>query len=163
MKQAVELAGFFAAHAIWCISGGAALTPLAGYETKAGERRTLRFAAEKRERGVEQGQRWLASNPDGALRAVLVYDGHITIKGERTDALLVDVRRFVAPLSALLMAVPYRHATSPRGFAVYRPTLLESSAAGRLPPGDFGKAFFEGVYKHEKGAKVWDEHLDESR
>ena len=38
--------------------------------------------------GVASGQEWLNTNPDAAIRAVLVYDVRITLKTGKTDALI---------------------------------------------------------------------------
>ena len=43
MITASELAGFFAAHAIWCVSDGDTLTPMLAYSTAEGERQMVRL------------------------------------------------------------------------------------------------------------------------
>ena len=52
MERAVELAGFFAAHGIWCVSDGEPLTPMLAQESAANGRNMLRFASEQLEDGV---------------------------------------------------------------------------------------------------------------
>ena len=60
MESAAKLAGFFAAHAVWCVSDGATLIPLMGVETSDGQRQMRRFMAERIEQGVQEGQDSLA-------------------------------------------------------------------------------------------------------
>jgi hypothetical protein len=162
MDSAAKLAGFFAAHGIWCVSDGEVLVPLMGTEATDGTRKMVRFANEKVDQGVAEGKEKLSENPEGAALAVLVYDGFVKYEGGKMDALLVDFRLYGPEPRSVLMAVPYRPAGEPKGFAVHRPKFL--SFEGQEP--DFeavGKAFFEGVDCHERGATVWTENLDESQ
>ncbi len=158
----MELAGFFAAHAIWCVSDGSTLTPMLAYETSDGSRELHRLVMDRIEDAVVKGREWLETNPAQAVRAVLVYDGFITLQTGKTDALLVEGRLFQTMPQSFIMAVPYRHASSPNGFAVYRPKFLSFTSE---PPSrtELATAFFRGVEKHEKGAAVWNQHLDASR
>jgi len=161
MEPAAQLAGFLAAHAVWSVSDGETLIPLMGFETRYGKRQMHRFMADRIEVGVREGQERLAANAEGATRAVLIYDGFITLPTGKVDALLVDIRDYGLPSRSLLMAVPYRPASSPQGFAVHRPKFLSSSG----PEPDYqavGSAFFEGVDSHDKAASIWSRHLDES-
>ncbi|WP_447730091.1 hypothetical protein [Pseudoxanthomonas suwonensis] len=162
MDRAVELAGFFAAHGIWCVSDGESLIPMLAQESAANGRNMLRFAAEQLEDGVAQAQTHLESNPDQSERAALVYDGYITLPTGRTDALFVVIRSYVAPVATLTMAVPYRHSESPDGFAVHRPKFVEWQGDGSPNYQTFGEAFFRGVDSHEEAAAVWAEHNDDS-
>jgi len=162
MDAAAKLAGFFAAHGIWCVSDGEVLIPLLGIESGDGTRKMLRLASDQAEQGVAEGKEKLSQNPDGAARAVLVYDGFVTFEGGKLDALLVDFHLYGELPRSVLMAVPYRPSGDPKGFAVHRPKFLSFTG----PEPDFeavGKSFFEGVDCHEKGAKVWNECLDESQ
>jgi hypothetical protein len=161
MKKAVELAGEFAAHAIWCVSEGGPLTPILALETPGGGKKMLRFAAENLEDGAEYGRAELESNREGAVHAVLLVDGYLTLDGPKTDAILIDIKVYREPAVSLSMAVPYRHPESPDGFAVYRPKFLSELRAGDHEA--LGEAFFRGVDSHEEGARVWNEHIDKSR
>ena len=132
-----------------------------GFETREGKREMHRFMADRIEEGVREGQDRLARNSEGATRAVLIYDGFITLPTGRVDALLVDIRDYGSSPRSLLMAVPYRPASSPQGFAVHRPKFLSFTG----PEPDYqavGSAFFQGVDSHEKAAPIWSRHLDES-
>jgi hypothetical protein len=159
--ETAKLAGFFAAHGIWCVSEGEPLIPLVGYELKDGERHMLRFAADALEQAVGQGKAWLDGNPESALRAAFVHDGYVAVESRQVDALLIDARLFGPAAVSLFIAVPYRAAEHPGGFAVHRPKFLGfSGPAEQLQA--LGAAFFEGVVKHDQGARVWNAHSDES-
>jgi hypothetical protein len=83
MVSSAKRAGFFPAHGIWCVSDGEVLVPLMGTEAADGTRKLLRFATEQVEQGVTESKEKLSQNPEGAARAVLVYDGFVTYE---TDA-----------------------------------------------------------------------------
>jgi hypothetical protein len=161
MEATAELAGFFAAHAVWCVSDGSTLVPMLAFENRDGSRIMHRLVTGELEEDVARGQEWLAQNPEAAPRAVLIYDGFATLPTGKTDALVVEARLFGAQPQSFTMAIPYRHAENPAGFAVHRPKLL--SFEGPEPdPAALGEAFFRGVGQHEKAAEVWNAHLDES-
>ena len=91
--------------------------------------------------------------------AVLLYDGFVTLGAWRTDAIMVEMR---SSSERLVMAVPYRNASDPKGFAVFKPKFVECSdkAANWAT---LGEAFFRGVDAHEKGSAVWSKSIDQSR
>jgi hypothetical protein len=158
MLDAARLAGFIAAHGVWCVSDGGPLIPMAGYVDADGQRNLIRFAGEELSQCVERGKAWLEANPEDAARATFVYDAFLTLDSGRTDALIIEARDFGSG-QELVMAIPYRGSDTPEGFAVFRPKFIEL-------PGDvqiLGAAFFEGVDAHEQGAQVWNAHLDQSR
>jgi hypothetical protein len=162
MEQTYQLAGFFAAHAVWCVSDGGALIPLLAYERQDGKREMARLAADRLEEGVEQGRGWLVENPEGVARAVLIYDAYVKLEAGKTDALVIEARRYGNPEIVFTLAIPYRNVEHPEGFAVYRPKLL-SHVGGELDSQNLVKAFFRGVDQHEQGAAVWNAHIDQSR
>ena len=160
MQTALKLAGFFAAHAIWCVCEGETLVPILAVQKRDGTRELRRMENEKLEDGVVEGHSWLKDNPEGVPYAVFIYDGFITLASGKTDALLLEIRDFASQPGSLGMAVPYRHANNPEGFAVLKPKLL----AADPPNHDFSRladAFFQGVDQHEKGSSIWNAHLNE--
>jgi hypothetical protein len=162
MRRSLELAGFIAAHGIWCVSDGETLIPILARETPDGSRQMLRLAADQLEDGVAQGKEKLSANSEGHSRAVLVFDGFVTLDSGKTDALFVEIRSYDVPSTALGMDVPYRNAADPRGFAVYRPKFI--SFTGSVEP-DYAKCadwFFAGVDSHTQAAKIWNAAIDQS-
>jgi hypothetical protein len=162
MQLTAQLAGFSAAHAVWCVSDGETLIPFIAYESDDGSRQIIRIAHELLQEGVAHGKDWLANNPESAMRAVLVYDGFVTLLEGKTDALIIEGMEFSPSRAGFTMAVPYRLASSPEGFAVHRPKFL--GFEGGEPSFDsLGAAFFQGVDQHEEGSAVWIANLDDSR
>jgi hypothetical protein len=162
MKEAAELAGLFAAHAVWCVADGETLIPFVGFRLQDGSTTMRRFVAERLEDGVAEAKQHLDANPDGATAGVLIHDGFITLPDGKTDALVLEVRSFGKDPQSYVSVVPYRHSQKPGGFAVHRPKFVKST----LSPTELaslGEAFFSGVDQHEKGSRIWAEHLDESR
>jgi hypothetical protein len=162
MESTAELIGFFAAHGIWSVSDGGPLIPMLAYELPNGERGMDRFMAEQLEEAVGLAQQALENNEKGATRAVAVFDALITLDDGKTDALILQARKYSEPECRLEMAVPYRTPDSPEGFAVHKPKFL-SVEGGDVDYSQLAVAFFNGVDSHEEAAKVWNAHLDESR
>ena len=159
LARTMELAGFFMSHAIWCVSAGESLVPLIGFEDRKGWH-LLRMMDKRLEDGVERGDRWVESNPEGSARAVLIYDGYYSNAARRTDALFAKVIQYDQERWHMDLILPYRHATSSAGFAVHRPKLRDDGENDRKDW--LMDAFFHGGDLHERGAEVWDAHLDES-
>jgi hypothetical protein len=161
MRETLELAGYFAAHAVWCVSDGEVLIPLLAYELPDGTRQMARLACDTLTEGIRQGHNWLDQNPEQVCRAVLIYDGYVTLESGETDALFIEAKVFVGHEASFTTAIPYRHSEHPDGFAVHRPKFF--SFEGVEPEMDeVANAFFLGVDQHEKGAVVWQAHMDQS-
>jgi hypothetical protein len=162
MQLTALLAGFFAAHAVLCVSEGEILIPVIVYEGADGSRQVNCIVNEPYQDAVAQGKTWLANNPESALRAVLVYDGFVTLPEGKTDALIIEGVEYSPINAGFTMAVPYRPAGSPERFAIYRPKFL--GFEGDEPSFDLlGEAFFQGVDQHEEGSAVWIANSDPSR
>jgi hypothetical protein len=163
MEATAELAGFFASHGIWCVSEGVTMPPLIAYEDAAGERTVLQLPTEDMTASIRMGRDWLDENPEKASRAVLLFDGRITLPTGKVDALLIEASCLLPDRESFSMAIPYLHARDPAGFAVHRPKFIAfddpdpQAAVERV-----GEPFFRGVHQHEHGGRIWDEKLDES-
>lgn len=162
MNSAAKLAGFFSAHAVWSVSDGETLVPIYGYFRAKGGRAMERLDLPRLEESVEFGKERLDENPHGAKHAVLIFDGRLTLERGKIDALIVEFRDYGARGGAALLAIPYTPKVKRKKFAVHRPKLLDVPASLEKQIDTIFEAFFEGVAEHEKGAEVWDKHLDES-
>jgi hypothetical protein len=162
MITASELAGFFAAHAIWCVSDSETLTPMLAYTTQDGQRQMIRLAGEELGRCVEMGKQKLEANDMDADDAVLLFDGRITVGGEMLDAIIIEIRAYFSPQSKAVIAVPYTPKSSGR-FRVHRPKLIGWEECDDFDQKLALQRFFHGVDQHEKGAAVWNASLDESK
>lgn len=162
MITASELAGFFAAHAIWCVSGSEGLIPILAYTLEDGQRQMMRLAHGDLQAAVEFGKQQLADNELDANDAVLLYDGLLPMGDEKLDAVIIEVRAYFSPASQAVFAVPYTPA-APGPFAVHKPKLLAWEGCEDFNLDACMQAFFAGVEAHEKGAAVWNECLDETK
>ena len=162
MHLAAELAGFFAAHAIWNVSDGGPLIPMLAYRAADGGRQLERLALDNLESAVAQGKSRLTANPMDADDAALLYDGRITLGAEKQDAIIIEIRTYFSPDSEAIIAIPYTPKELGR-FLVHKPKLLVWSNCDDFETNAVLQSFFEGVDSHEKGAKVWSDCLDESK
>ena len=163
MIAAFKLAGFFAAHAIWCVSDGETLIPILAYTTEDEGRMMERLIVEDDlSASVAVGKEKLLANEMDAIDAVLLYDGRIPIGEEKVDAIIIEIRAYFSPDSEAIMAVPYTPNVSGR-FRVHKPKLLAWENCEDFDMNAALESFFEGVDGHEKGSKVWNDCLDESR
>ena len=150
-------AGFFAAHAVWCVSDGETLIPMLVHPGEDGKAAMTRLVSDDSRKAVADAKARLQQHASAHGVAVLLYDTFVTLGSWRTDAILIEA---IAGQSRLVMAVPYRNAKSDQGFAVYRPKFVECPAEEAQHA---GQSFFEGVESHEKGSAVWTKFIDQSR
>jgi hypothetical protein len=163
MITASKLAGFFAAHAIWCVSDGETLIPMLVYTKADDERKMERLMIDDDlEASVAYGKKRLESNEMDAIDAVLLYDGNIPIGREKVDAIIIEMRAYFSPDSEAVMAIPY----TPKSFGsfrVHKPKLLAWTNCDDFDMNAALQSFFEGVDGHKQGAKIWNDCLDESK
>lgn len=163
MINASKLAGFFAAHAIWCVSDAETLTPILAYTTADDERKMERLVInDDLEASVAYGKAKLESNEMEANDAVLLYDGRVVIGKDKLDAIIIEMRAYFSPESEAIMAVPYTPKSSGK-FRVHKPKLLGWKNCDDFDMTTALHSFFEGVAGHEQGAKTWNDCLEESK
>ena len=158
LGQAAELAGSALAHAVWCMSeeDEGPFAPTVAYEGVEG-RRFLMFDDEDCDAAVARGQAWLAANPPGAARAVLVCDGYTDRDGTIVDALIAEVVDYAAEQS-FIVTVPYRPAASAAGFAVFGARFM--LADDEIDQAPLLAAFGRGISTHEDAAAAWINNFD---
>jgi hypothetical protein len=162
MITAAELAGVFAAHAIWSVADGHSFDPMLAHTTESGERTKTRLVLNDQREAVERGQLMLSTNTMDAIDAVLVYDGRISWGDEKLDAIIAEMRAYFSPQSKATIVVPYTPPSAGR-FLVHKPKLLEWEDCADFDQGAAFEAFFEGVAEHQHGSKIWNDALDESK
>lgn len=158
MHSLAELAGFFAAHAIWSVSDGGPLVPIHAYELASGERRMDRLMVADSGEAQRAGRERLRSNVHAADRAVLVYDAIVNNAGERCDVIIIEGEDYVSQITVTIL-VPYRAPDSPEGFGIFATSLFAQTGLTISRTGEFFDPFFVGVDAHEKGSEVWNAHL----
>ncbi len=154
MLMAVELAGSFAAHAVWSLSEGDGFIPMLAYAGEDGQRHMERLAFDDTRLAVEHGRKKLAANPMDASDAVLLFDGHIPNGDKKLDAIIIELRSYAFPNAAAMIAVPYAPASTGR-FVIHRPELLQWENCEDFDTGAALDCFFSGVESHEIGEEVW--------
>jgi len=159
MNSAAQLAGFYAAHAIWCVSDGETVTPMVARLVND-EATMERLDEDDFEESIDAGRERLTGG-DGPRDAALLYDASIEIEGDEVDAIVVEIRSADAPESEVVLAVPYTLAPD-TPFAVHQPQMLAWTNCEAFDVEEFMEAFFAGVDAHEQGAKVWNQSHDES-
>ena len=162
MNETAQLAGFVAAHAILCVSKGKSLTmPLLVVEKEDGSTQFIEVTGSSSEEAVERGERLLQKPSPEAGRAVLAFEAYLNLPPGKTDAIFLHAVSFQPTPQELHVAVPFRAANHPAGFAVFRPKFFayedEPVPLGALDD------FLRGVALHPPGQTVWTAHLDESR
>ena len=162
MITASELAGFIAAHAIWCVSDADGLVPMVAFTTGDGQRKLERLAFDDIGAAVEHGRQRLKDDPYNADDGVLAYDGRVAVEGGQLDAVILEMRSYGFPWAKAALAVPYTPAGSGR-FRVHKPKLVEWHECDDFDKDAAFDAFFRGVDAHEKGAAVWNAALDQSK
>jgi hypothetical protein len=162
MITASELAGFIAAHAIWCVSDADGLVPMVAFTTEDGERKLERLVFDDAGAAVEHGRKRLDADPFTANDGVMAYDGRIPTEDGKLDAIILEMRCYGFPWAKTSIAVPYTPASSGR-FRVHRPKLVEWERCEDFDMDAVFGAFFHGVDSHEQGAKVWAAALDETK
>lgn len=163
MRDLATFLGFVAAHAIWSVSEGEDLIPIFASELGSGQRMSSRIVSDTLEQGVATGREWLEANHDKSIRSVLAYDGYYTFPDGKTDAIVLDARQFDDPQLQIGMAVPYRNAKKPDGFAVFRPKLLALSGILDAEVQPMVEECFRGIDSHEPASALWNSVIDQSR
>lgn len=159
MIETARLAGFFAAHGVWCVSEGETLIPLLGYQHTDGEYGMDRLMFDDFAEGARRGQDALADGDPSWVGAVLVVDGYIHLEQGKTDALIVEAVHYGPHRQSMQVAVPYRPAD--HGFAVHKPKFMDIDCDDpNLAP--LAEAFFVGAASHTEANAVWEAHLDET-
>lgn len=166
MEDLARLMGFLAAHGVWNLSDGGALLPFVGWEKADGQRGHDRLVVADSDEAVARGRELLETNSWGATMAALVFDAYITLPDGRSDALMIEGRRYGAAPLTMGLVVPYRPAEAPGGFGVHTPRFNGVSGGDGDAEPDYERlrqAVFDGVNSHEQAAQVWAAHLDLSR
>ena len=159
MLALAELTGRFAAHSIWCTSDPNPFVPIVAHE-KAGKRGLIRLQAATLEEALAEGKHWLATNPLGVERAVLVYDGYLTLPDRpRTDALVLDAVEYADRPIRMRLGIRYLPGGTALGFKAGSPKVLENEGVSEVDWDPFFARFWIGVKSHPEAAEVWAKHL----
>jgi len=122
---------------------GGGLAPELNQETAEGQHLITSLLFMPPDEAFASAKHRLDEPEPNVVGTVFTYDGYINLPRFRTDALVVEAR-WHTPDARATLAVPYRDADKPGGFALFTLRVLESSfAEGYLPV--FEAAFFAGI------------------
>lgn len=156
--ETADQAGHLAASAMQVLAGGGAFTPAL---LKANGRLRRDIALENLTPGQLQGAaEQLLENPHHHDFLVLLHAGEAQLPDGPAAALLLECRSYRGEELHLQMALPYRPAQQPGGFAIFCPRLMHCSAPHQVQPEVFG-AFYAGADRQGASGKSWDQYLDE--
>lgn len=160
MQETYKMAGRVAADAVSSVSTGQLLTPIYGYLTDEGQTRMVFVEADNAQQAMEEGMKMYEGNRWDATGGTWAVDGFVTLPDVgKIDAVLLNICTYSEPKRELRIAIPYRHAQSSEGFAVFKPKLLglDNLESSELQP--LMDAFFEGRDEHTTGAAIWKAHF----
>lgn len=153
------MAGRLAAHAVYSVSDGELLVPIYGYLSRDGQTHMVRVASDTAQEAMEEGQQMYAGNRWDAAAGFWAVDGFITLPDVgKVDALLINICTYAEPRQELRMAIPYRHAHSSEGFAVFKPKLLGLENLQKSDLQAVMDAFYRGRDEHAEAAPIWKAH-----
>ena len=147
----MRLTGYALAHGLSVVREGTTLIPTVVIETREG-RAVNRFEAEDLDTAVVLARGNVDSLANAVPRSVLVFDGYVTVDGNRSDALVAECRARGRDQIAVL-AVRYRPPSEDEAFAVTgRLVVLEGMDGGGGPRFD---ALLAGIREHPHGEDAW--------
>ncbi|MCP8462588.1 hypothetical protein NK553_01350 [Pseudomonas sp. ZM23] len=156
MQDIYKMAGITAAHAVYSVCDGELLIPIYGYLSEDGKIRMVRLAHDTGEEAMQAAQQMYEENPHQALGAALILDGFVTLKDVgKVDALLLRIISYAEPRRVMELAIPYRHAHSAEGFAVFKPKVTGVTGITQEELQPLIDAFYAGRDEHAEGSAVW--------
>ncbi len=168
IAAAVHRAGFMAAWGMHTAVTGSPSAPtlFVPGEGDTGTFSDFSFYSSQEEAfAVMDGQ--MHDNPQGVPFQIKSYDGYANLHTGRTDAITLELQiypgKWAAAKQGLAMSItcPYRHASHPRGFAIYSPKLLECAAPLAWHDSIF-QNFYLGVQHFKAEDFDWFKYLDEA-
>ncbi|MFK8400131.1 hypothetical protein M2D07_016645 [Pseudomonas sp. BGr12] len=159
MQDIYRMAGNAAASAVQTVSGGELLMPMFHCLEPDGRLKMVVLMADTGEEAMQAGQRMYQENTQQAIGAVWIVDGFVTHKEVgKVDALILNVVSYAEPRREMQLAVPYRHAHSHEGFAVFKPKLLGVTGIAQDELQPLIDAFYQGRDENAEGRVIWKEH-----
>ncbi|KQQ96498.1 hypothetical protein [Massilia sp. Leaf139] len=157
LRAAAGEAGWAAGFAIWTICEGAALGRMMQHRMPNGQRLGVALMHGSLQEAFDR----LENNEEGALESVLSYQGVVGLPARRSEAVVLEVRRFGEAAIMLTMVVPFRPAGATAGFAVGRPRVLRPANLSAAAQQVIAAGFFEGIDSY-RPAGLLEKYLDPS-
>ncbi len=135
--------------------------PLLVVEKEDGSTQFIEVTGNSSEDAVAKGEKLMKKPVSGGRRAVLAFEAFLNLPPGKIDAIFLHACCFQPESQELCIAVPFRAASNPGAFAVFRPKFI-AYEDDPIKPGALD-AFLHGVALYPPGQTVWKAHLDESR
>lgn len=157
--DAVVLAGFAMAHAVWSVSDTTddeLLTPLA-IVVRDGQRQLLRFEGDTQLQAIEVGKQTIAEQAAALEAWAFAREGAMRLHGSDDppqDVISVEfAARDMPPAFAVL---EFRRSNAANGFRLLgQPVfILEGTILESVPPA-LSDAFMEGIQSHAHASPLW--------
>ncbi len=166
MNTFLIICGFMFAHAVWSISDGSILTPIGVTANSENDKQIKRFVDEAHyENSVAMAKEFLEKSSQSNKYVAVYFDGYYKFNdGEKVDALFMIARiNDNGKTGEITMVLPYQKKKLFKNFKVYKPKLIGFSNITEEEITEKYKYFWQGIDKHEKGGKIWNNALDQSR
>lgn len=156
--EVFKLAGYFAAHAIWCVEDGDTLVPIFAYKTPEFERASERLVVltEDQSAYVEFLLQRISTNSKNAEVAVILFDTKVPINNRNVNAISLEMRCYQIPDFKVSIAIPYQPKKWLFGrFTVLTPNVSVSNTKVIPNLHEELRAFTDGIRQHPKYSKFW--------
>jgi len=151
---AVHSLGFLASYSMFMVSGGAVLVPTLLRPDADGERFSLVAMFDDTADGaLQRGRAALAQEEGGPRHAAFACEASVGLPKGRT-AIVVELRCHGDNPLAVTVVFPYRAATDPHGFAIFKPQLIEGSVPAEAE-GLFNRSLEAGIQHFNWPSGSW--------
>lgn len=166
--RAIHQAGYMAAWCMFMVQGGSVGHPTVYVPSEGGRNELFTDFGlyDSLDAGVAAAREMLESNPHLVAFQVMSFDGYANLPTGRTDALNIELRLYAGndpsrqEAFTMVVSCPYRHASDPRGFAIYSPKLIECTAGPEHHAAIF-RHFYQGIGTFSVSGFDWFQYLDE--
>jgi hypothetical protein len=157
--KTVQMAGYYGVQAIASLSDSGDFVPVIASESSAGERTLEEVTAAEPEEISKSGLGKLKDNAGGAVRAIFIWTGRTKVCGKDTDSLLLSLSVYGEVRQSLAIVIPYENG-GPGKLAVLQPRFAAFAGPATPVYTALADAFVRGVHEHERGAAIWQEHMN---
>lgn len=158
-KKVMEMAGYWAGHAVQGVATGEMLIPIVGYLGTDQQTSMERLLMDSSVEAMQQGDARITNLAADKLGAVFIRDGLVTLPTGKTDCLIVDIRFASDKQRHFQWLLPYRNAGHEAGFAVHKPKASAGAGFSNDELQELAAAFFDGLENNEEALEVWNSNF----
>lgn len=154
IQSAIVLCGFALAHATWSVSNGETLCTMAVTECRA-DQELIRFESDSIPDSIENAREHLIGLQGDIDRWALVFDGYITIKTEKKDALIIQAWSKQGETPLRIIQAYQTKALFQRFKILGAPRFVDKSGA-QFENLTYQQWMLDGIAQHPKVAGLWE-------